>query len=650
MNVTKSLFLMAIFSSQILSHKLDSLCAFTPTNLVFKLDHDVSVPFKLPEEFKKSQGKLGMGASGLVKKVVISVDEPKMIAAVKMIDMSNLSEEAIVGKKTSVASEVAILREVNMHSIGPRFYGCLSSDSKAYLMLELFEQRIGDYKFKALEQFKSPFERLDFISDIFRAVMELWQAEFIHGDIKPDNLVLNSNRRVVLVDFGTAQKLSEKNNFGGTGLFMCKEKHSESTLYLETDLYAAILTAAQVLQDNLNLFLLKKSGAEGEGLAASCFSIAQPQFCYKGLSENSRRIFQEKAFAGLGEGFGEKLAELLSSFIADPAAKSHADFFQEYCQLTALFIQNKQLPLTENLCSLFNRFEGPKRSIAAKLSVSNDEEIYREKIKKFKELYDFYTGKKQSSETQTKIDPQSASFLEFITKVDDKVLKRIRNRLMNGKRDLPSKRNQVSTRAPRKIPEKLDILYVDNYDAIDAVSELTGHEKYRLIKPSNSLAQNDKKIALVNDPSVNTNPLTSLATKKSLQRLKSSLMKSKNSNPDLLRKESLKSNGSDDFDDFDANNRSFDNSEIGSEDDDEFNANDRYDDDEDGSGDEFEREDDPMNVSQRNPITQESQVLLNPGILISEDRKNLQAVIKYYEEIGSRMETDNHTSEIQILI
>ena len=461
MNNFKLLTLVAIFLSQTSANELATLCIFEPDRLVFGAGADSSVAFELVSAFNASKVKLGEGANGLVKQVMVSKEDPVFIPAVKMIDMKWLTDEEIKSKKDSIASEVATLQEVNLKNIGPRFFGCLLNKPKVYIMLELFNDRIGDPKFKVANHFKSGFERLDLISDIFRAVMELWQAGFIHGDIKPDNLVLNNQKSVVLVDFGTAQKFREKNNFLGTPLYMCKEKHSEPILYVETDLYAAILTAAQIFNNQVNIFKkirdgeekMIEDGEEEKSLSMTCFLIAQPEYCYSRLAYNVLKILKNKAFESIGEHLAEDLAKLLSQFIENRAGRSYVEFFKEYCKLTAGLRMDKVLERTTKLCDLFGRPEKLPTMTASQSSQHRGAETYD-------------------------LQKKSNIFAEVVGKLQGDIVKRVREELKEGGLELLKKKGQKSSLNHRKGPETKEVLLVENLDDDDDSS----NKKYEFLK------------------------------------------------------------------------------------------------------------------------------------------------------------------------
>jgi len=604
MNNFKLLTLVAIFLSQTSADKLESLCVFTKDSLVFGADAYSSVAFKLVSAFNASKVKLGEGANGLVKQVMVSKEEPEFIPAVKMIDMNGLTDEEINSKKDSIASEVATLQEVNLKNIGPRFFGCLLNQSKVYIMLELFNERIGDPKFKVANHFKSGFERLDLISDIFRAVMELWQAEFIHGDIKPDNLVLNNQKSVVLVDFGTAQKFSEKNNFLGTPPYMCKEKHSESILYVETDLYAAILTAAQIFRNQDDVFKLIRDGEKQNSLWMTCFVGPGPQHCYSRLAENVLEILKKNAFESIGEHLAEGLAKLLSQFIKDPAGRSYAEFFKDYCKLTESLRTGEVLQRTTKLCELFGQ------------------------LKKLRTMKASQSSQHRGAETDI-LQKKPNIFAELVGKLDSDIVQRVREKLKEGGLELPKKKGQKSSLNRRKGPETKEVLLVENLDDDDDDSS---NKKYEFLK-----SEQKGKITGAQSEKQNSKHFLRDQVKKILNSSRFDRPGSKKT------KESLtglsKSEISDELS-FKPDDRSFIDSE---EEEDEFDANEREEDDFDANERE---EEDPTNHSsttltgnqtgRKNPLSEDFAI-------VNSDQRNILKTVMTRFKSSTNDQVENGT-------
>ena len=66
------------------------------------------------------------------------------------------------------------------------------------------------------------------IKKIFTQLLQAVQylhisAKVVHGDIKPENILLDSNLNVKLADFGTSKRIGKKQSFKGTDLYLSPE-------------------------------------------------------------------------------------------------------------------------------------------------------------------------------------------------------------------------------------------------------------------------------------------------------------------------------------------------------------------------------------------------------------------------------------------
>jgi serine/threonine protein kinase len=71
---------------------------------------------------------------------------------------------------------------------------------------------------------------------VMRGLYYVLKMGFVHFDIKPDNILVRADDRVVLTDFGCAMRVGEDGcvdvNFrGGNGLYKAPEVHHTTKLY-----------------------------------------------------------------------------------------------------------------------------------------------------------------------------------------------------------------------------------------------------------------------------------------------------------------------------------------------------------------------------------------------------------------------------------
>jgi len=84
--------------------------------------------------------------------------------------------------------------------------------------------------------------------NVLRGLIVLHEQGFIHGDIKPTNIMLDIQGRVKLVDFGRAVRIGEKVNILlGSPLFMAPEVHRREPGCLQADLFSAGLVGLEML-------------------------------------------------------------------------------------------------------------------------------------------------------------------------------------------------------------------------------------------------------------------------------------------------------------------------------------------------------------------------------------------------------------------
>lgn len=89
------------------------------------------------------------------------------------------------------------------------------------------------------------------IRNVLRGLAVLHDQGFIHGDIKPTNIMIDSQGQVKLVDFGRAVRIGEKVNILlGSPLFMAPEVHRREPGCLQADIFSAGLVGLEMLIGN----------------------------------------------------------------------------------------------------------------------------------------------------------------------------------------------------------------------------------------------------------------------------------------------------------------------------------------------------------------------------------------------------------------
>ncbi|KAA6391092.1 MAG: putative AGC family protein kinase [Streblomastix strix] len=184
---------------------------------------------------KKKIKKIGKGAFGTVWKM--KEIRSQRIVAVKEVDYDSVEEIQRFHKEVSVMRDVYhILQQASssayqhpfIHVVQP--LGYFLNEDKAYLVLEYCES--GDLR-KYIQKMKnsgteiSDAKAFELIKQVTLALNQLHMNGIIHGDIKPENILLTKDFQVKLSDFGLTRKLQEgrgyTTNHGGTTYYLAPE-------------------------------------------------------------------------------------------------------------------------------------------------------------------------------------------------------------------------------------------------------------------------------------------------------------------------------------------------------------------------------------------------------------------------------------------
>ncbi len=94
---------------------------------------------------------------------------------------------------------------------------------------------------------------LDLIRQMTSALSYLHGRGLIHGDLKPENLLITERGDIKLIDFGLARKVGEKSRGLGTPAYMAPEIRDNPTAATPaSDLYSLALIAAELIQGPLH--------------------------------------------------------------------------------------------------------------------------------------------------------------------------------------------------------------------------------------------------------------------------------------------------------------------------------------------------------------------------------------------------------------
>jgi eukaryotic-like serine/threonine-protein kinase len=96
------------------------------------------------------------------------------------------------------------------------------------------------------------FEVVALGSDVSAAIAELWSRRFVHGDVKPSNIMLRSSGGAVLIDFGAARHLEQDHTLAarqpfGTVGYLSPEQAVGGTLSCASDIFSLGVVMLQSL-------------------------------------------------------------------------------------------------------------------------------------------------------------------------------------------------------------------------------------------------------------------------------------------------------------------------------------------------------------------------------------------------------------------
>lgn len=118
-----------------------------------------------------------------------------------------------------------------------RLYGFEKDGDIAFIIMDWIE---GTSLSQAVEAQKGPFSLVDvsqILSPVCSALQYAHQKQVFHCDVKPGNILLHKDGKVLLTDFGVARLASESSE-GGTASFMAPEQFTTGGVDARTDIYA----------------------------------------------------------------------------------------------------------------------------------------------------------------------------------------------------------------------------------------------------------------------------------------------------------------------------------------------------------------------------------------------------------------------------
>lgn len=127
-----------------------------------------------------------------------------------------------------------------------RFYDFYNDGGIVFIVMDWVD---GVNLKELIQQKKAPLEMgtvLAVLKPVSSALNYAHTQKIIHCDVKPANILINQNSRVLLTDFGISKQVSQRTT-GGTPPYMAPEQFSGERLTPQTDIYGLGVTTYEML-------------------------------------------------------------------------------------------------------------------------------------------------------------------------------------------------------------------------------------------------------------------------------------------------------------------------------------------------------------------------------------------------------------------
>ena len=184
---------------------------------------------------------IGRGAFGTVH-LALNAETAEQIA-VKKIKL----DKSCVGLATECAAEVEALKRLQH----PNIVRYLGSSTDATELKIFLEYATGGSLLALLERFGRFDEKISqgILRQVMNGIKYIHSQGFVHGDIKPSNILMDSHGKAMLSDFGNATSLQD-NRVYGTPAFMAPEAIT-GKITQKSDIWSFAVTTVQLMSGEL---------------------------------------------------------------------------------------------------------------------------------------------------------------------------------------------------------------------------------------------------------------------------------------------------------------------------------------------------------------------------------------------------------------
>ncbi|XP_042011531.1 G-type lectin S-receptor-like serine/threonine-protein kinase LECRK3 [Salvia splendens] len=197
---------------------------------VFTFEH-------LSEATNGFKEELGRGASGTVFKGVMQNGQ-------KMVAVKRLEKEFAHGE-IEFQTELKTIGKMYHRNLVRLLGYCFDGDNKLLVFEFMSNGSLADILFNQEKRLKWE-ERMEIAQDISRGILYLHQeceTQIIHCDIKPQNILMDDNRRAKISDFGLAKLLKQDQTNTITGIrgtkgYVAPEWFQKQAITVKADVYS----------------------------------------------------------------------------------------------------------------------------------------------------------------------------------------------------------------------------------------------------------------------------------------------------------------------------------------------------------------------------------------------------------------------------
>lgn len=210
------------------------------SDLNARLEKGIELPEKNPGNFLRFQRKLGQGGGGIVYKVLDTRD--RVVKAIKIAHSTDLDE---------LKTEIAIHAATN-HANIVHFEESFKFEDSIWILMELCDY--GSL-FDLIENSDGRWDEVHIayvLVQCFFALASMHRQNFLHRDIKSDNIFLSKSGNVKLADFGWAVGLTKeepkRTEAVGTPHWMAPELILQKEYGEKVDIWSMGITAIEMAE------------------------------------------------------------------------------------------------------------------------------------------------------------------------------------------------------------------------------------------------------------------------------------------------------------------------------------------------------------------------------------------------------------------